>query len=167
MENNSLNPEDDPESFEFNLQLTKEQLQQEIGLRIVERKKNKLQWLKIESSLVELDVMIKTSLGLDKADPGKALKYLEQMLELEIDPLMLKKHQHVVDMIKRLRRYIGNVREWKLKDKELADFKEKAEEIRKKAEIVYSKFKVSISAECLKISILYFLDKIVPFRLSL
>lgn len=97
----------------------------------------------MESTLVELDAMIKTSLGLDKADPGKALNYLEQMMQLQIHPLMLKKHPHVVDMIKRLHRYIGNVKEWKLKDKELTDFQEKAEEIRKKAEVIYAQFKVS------------------------
>lgn len=142
VEGNILNPENESDSFELELELTKGQLLNETATRIMERKKNKLLWLKIESCLVELDALIKTSLGLDKADPGKALKHLDAMLDLTIDPLMLKKHPHVFDMVKRLRRYIGNVKEWKMNDKELDEFKVQAEEIRKKAETVYSKFKV-------------------------
>lgn len=137
-----VDPSEDPDSYEMELELSKAQLKSETATRIMDRKKNKLLWLKIESCLVELDALIKTSLALDKADPQKALKHLNAMHELTIDPLMLKKHPHVVDMVKRLRRYIGNVREWNLGEDELSEFKKQAELIRAKAESVYDKFKV-------------------------
>lgn len=146
IEEGSLKPEDKPELFEFNLELTDEQLKDAVRDRIMERKRTKLKFLKVEATLVELDASIKTNLALDKADPKEALKGLDVMLNLKIEPLMLKKHSHVMEMVKRLRRYIGNVKEWKLQGKELEDFKKDAELIRAKADTIYSKFRVSYMA---------------------
>lgn len=134
-------PEDNPDLFEFDLELTGEQQHDAIQDRIMERKRAKLRFLKTEASLVELDAAIKTNLALDKAHPKEALKDLDIMLGINIEPLMLKKHSHVMEMVKRLRRYIGNVKEWKIDGKELDDFKKNAENIRAKADIVYNKFK--------------------------
>lgn len=142
IEDGLIKPEEKPELFEFDLELTENQQREAIQDRIMERKKAKLAFLKTEASLVELDAAIKTNLALDKALPKAALKELNVMLNLNVESLMLKKHPHVMEMVRRLRRYIGNVKEWKLEDKELVDFRQDAEQIRDKAEIVYTKFKV-------------------------
>ncbi|XP_014238571.1 PC4 and SFRS1-interacting protein isoform X3 [Trichogramma pretiosum] len=97
--------------------------------------------LKIESQLIFLDTKIRSSLGLDEAHTEDCLEAMDQMYELEITPLMLKKHAQVVESIKRLRRYVGNLGKWELTEEETADFKEKAEKIQKKADIIYNKFK--------------------------
>lgn len=55
---------------------------------------------------------------------------------------MLKKNPQVAETIKRLRRYVGNTKEWNLSDDETAEFNEKAAKIRKLAEFIYKNFKV-------------------------
>lgn len=114
-----------------------------VNNKSLENKKSKLQWLKIESNLLQYDSKIKAALALDKANPREALEYMELTLKLDVDPLMLKKHPHVMDMVRRLRKYIGNVDEWDMKGDELQEFLRDAEVIRKKAEEVYLKFRVS------------------------
>ncbi|XP_043288592.1 PC4 and SFRS1-interacting protein [Venturia canescens] len=107
----------------------------------IQRKKYKLRWLRVEAQLLELDAQIKSNLGLDRADADKCLQAMDDMLALSIDPLMLKKHPQIVETVKRLRRYIGNLADWKLSEEEVTTFKLKAEQIRQKAEHIYNKFK--------------------------
>lgn len=109
--------------------------------RVVDQKKKKLQWLRVESRLVELDTLIKGRLGLTKAEPDSCLAHLDEMSALTIYPLMLKKHPRIVETIKRLRRYVGNVEEWDYSDEEKAIFATKARQIRDKADHIYNKFK--------------------------
>lgn len=126
------------------LDVSEDVIQSAIKSKIVENKKSKLSWLKIESNLLQYDSKIKASLALDKANPREALKYMELMLKLEVDPLMLRKHPHVMDMVKRLRKYVGNVKEWDMKGDELEEFLKDAETIRMKADDIYLKFKVKL-----------------------
>ncbi|PSN51470.1 hypothetical protein C0J52_00738 [Blattella germanica] len=86
--------------------------------RIMDKKKNKLKWLKLESRLVELDALVKSNLSLTKADPDRCLAHLDEISMLSIDPLMLKKHPQVVETIKKLKRYVGNVPEWNLDEEQ-------------------------------------------------
>lgn len=123
------------------LDVTEPHVQNAIKSKILEGKKSKLRWLKVESNLLQYDSKIKAALALDKANPREALDYMELMLKLQVDPLMLKKHPHVMDMVKRLRKYVGNVKEWDMKGDELKDFLKDAETIRTRAEEVYVKFK--------------------------
>ncbi|XP_015114531.1 PC4 and SFRS1-interacting protein isoform X2 [Diachasma alloeum] len=103
--------------------------------------KSKLKWLRMENQLLQLDAQIKSNLGLDRANTDECLEAMEEMLGLSIEPLMLKKHPHVVETVKRLRRYIGNVAEWKFTEDQVLSFKQKSEVIRQKAEHIYNKFK--------------------------
>lgn len=59
-------------------------------------------WLRIEAQLLQLDAQIKSSLGLDRADADKCLQAMDDILALSIDPLMLKKHPHIVETVKRV-----------------------------------------------------------------
>ena len=64
--------------------------------------------------------------------------------ELEVTPLMLKKHPFCVNTIKRLRHYVGNLKEWDMTETDKILFNLKAQELRNCAVAIYSKFKVNI-----------------------
>lgn len=104
-------------------------------------KKEKLEYLKMEAQLLDIDVRIKSSLSLKQADPESCLKYLDELLAVKISPLMVKKHPEVVDTIKKLRKYVGNTTCWQMTDEETHIFASKAASIRSKAEHVYNKIK--------------------------
>ncbi|XP_008556360.1 PC4 and SFRS1-interacting protein [Microplitis demolitor] len=95
----------------------------------------------MEKRLLELDAQIKSCLSLDQADTDKCLRAMDDILGLSIDSLALKKHSHIVETVKRLRRYVGNLSEWSLSEEAIKTFKQKAEQIRQKAEGIYNKFK--------------------------
>ncbi|KAK0093768.1 hypothetical protein PV326_012717 [Microctonus aethiopoides] len=104
----------------------------------INNQKHKIRWYRIEAQLLTLDAQIKSNLGLEQADTDKCLQAMDDMLGLSVDPLMLKKHPQIVET---LRRYVGNLVEWKLSEDEVEAFQQKALEIRKKAEHIYNKFK--------------------------
>lgn len=96
----------------------------------------------LESNVLEYDIDIKSCLQLSAADAGKCINVLEDYKLLNVTPLILKKNPIVVETIKRLRRYVGNMKDWSLTDTEKAEFNEKAAKIRKLAELIYKNFKV-------------------------
>lgn len=98
-------------------------------------------YLKIECSLVELDHLIKASVGLGGAQPEKCIQYLRELQSLDITQIMLKKHPSCVETIKRLRRYVGNVKVWDMDETIRTDFNTKANQIRNEAETIYTGFK--------------------------
>lgn len=69
--------------------------------------------------------------------------------EEKITPLMLKKNPNVVETIKRLRRYVGNIKDWNLTDEQRIQFNEGAEKVRQHADSLYTKFKVCQALFCL------------------
>ena len=58
--------------------------------------------LRIESKMIFLDTQIRQNLGLEKANTDECLESMDQLLELDITALMLKKHWHVVETAKRV-----------------------------------------------------------------
>ncbi|KAF2887254.1 hypothetical protein ILUMI_18919 [Ignelater luminosus] len=133
-------PEDAPHMFVTNLGFDGNDVTNAVELDMNKRKNDKDLWLKTECNLIETDAKIKDCLGLDKADPKQALEYLDNILHLHIETLMLKKHPSVVDMVRRVRTYIGNVKGWNLTDKQLETFQADAARLRNKADDVYLKF---------------------------
>jgi len=97
--------------------------------------------MKLESNLIELDHLIKSSVGLNGAQPEKCIEHLNEYKSLEITPLMLKKHPNCVETMKRLRRYVGNVKAWEMDESLRQDFDSKAQQIRLAAEDIYNSFK--------------------------
>lgn len=55
---------------------------------------------------------------------------------------MLKKHPNVVETIKRIRRYVGNVKDWQFTNEECSAFNENAAKVRDLSDSIYNKFKV-------------------------
>ncbi|XP_055317671.1 hepatoma-derived growth factor-related protein 2-like isoform X2 [Sitodiplosis mosellana] len=94
-----------------------------------------------EVNLLQYDVDIKSSLQLSSADTSRCISVLEKYKNLEVTALMLKKNPQVAETIKRLRRYVGNTKEWNFTDEQRIEFNDKATKIRKLAEIIYKNFK--------------------------
>jgi len=80
--------------------------------------------LDMEAQLLSLDQQIREALSVNNPRKDDAKQYLEKMSKLIISGLMLKKNPHVVDAIKKCRRYKYD------------------DEVRNKADMVYSKFKL-------------------------
>lgn len=95
-----------------------------------------------ENILVECDVEIVSSLQLSGADPTRCLSTLEKLKGIDFTTTMLKKNPHIVETIKRLRRYVGNTKSWNYTDEESKAFEVEAQKIRKVSEIIYKMFKV-------------------------
>ncbi|RXG68375.1 PC4 and SFRS1-interacting protein [Armadillidium vulgare] len=109
----------------FSLAHEKEETQ--LGL-IEEGKKSldasKAKTLDIEAQLLDLDQKIREALSVTNPRKNDAKMYLEKMSKLVISGLMIKKNPHVVDAIKKCRRYKYD------------------DEVRTKADIIYNKFKL-------------------------
>nr|XP_050852068.1 hepatoma-derived growth factor-related protein 2 isoform X2 [Vespula vulgaris] len=141
LESGEILPEQVKESLHCNIYVPEDEK------RLLEKDGNihpqtyKLRWLRMEALLLQLDAQIKSNLGLERANADKCLEAMDEVLSLSLDPLMLKKHPHIVETVKRLRRYVGNLTVWKLSKEDEAIFKQKAEQIRQKAEHIYNKFK--------------------------
>ena len=63
-------------------------------------RKSKLRWLKIEQRLVDLDIAVKTSLHLERPAPDECISALDELNELALAPLMLKKQPDIVTTIR-------------------------------------------------------------------
>lgn len=64
------------------------------------------------------------------------------VLDLSVTSTILKKNPNCVETMKRLRKYVGNAKAWNMDDKEKLQFDFQAQQIRNKAEQIYSRFKV-------------------------
>ncbi|XP_055600211.1 PC4 and SFRS1-interacting protein-like isoform X2 [Uranotaenia lowii] len=98
-------------------------------------------FLKLERELVELNLDIKSCVGLAKADPEKCVELMDQYQKLKVTPTMLKKNPNCVETMKRLRKYVGNAKAWNMADEERIKFDFQAQQIRTKAEQIYNQFK--------------------------
>ncbi|GAB0096153.1 uncharacterized protein DMENIID0001_116290 [Sergentomyia squamirostris] len=97
--------------------------------------------LKHQGKLIDLTTKIKATLGLQRANPQACVKLLEEYNDLEITPIMLLKNPGCVETVKRLRKYVGNVKKWVMSDQEKEDFEQNAYEVRKRAQTIYTQFK--------------------------
>ncbi|XP_060874082.1 hepatoma-derived growth factor-related protein 2 [Metopolophium dirhodum] len=104
------------------------------------KKITKIDILHTEVDLLDYIHKLRMALRTDHADYGVALELLEHIIELQVNALMLKKHQEIVDTIKALTRYTGNAKEWNLNEEETILHNEKSALIRRKAEIIFNKF---------------------------
>ncbi|XP_025415954.1 hepatoma-derived growth factor-related protein 2 isoform X2 [Sipha flava] len=104
------------------------------------KKISKVEILHTEVDLLDYIHKLRSALRTDSADCEAALELLERISELQINALMLKKHQEIVDTIKKVTKYIGNANEWNLSEEEIIEHTEKATQVRRKAETVFNKF---------------------------
>lgn len=104
--------------------------------------------IQIEKDILQYDLDIKSSLQLSAADPTKCINVLENYKKLSITALMLKKNPNVVETIKRLRRYVGNMKNWNFTDEQRVEFDQKAQKVRTLSDNIYNNFKVIKSVNC-------------------
>lgn len=97
--------------------------------------------LLVERDFIQLSQQLRECLGLKRADVDRCLDILKQYKEFQLTKLMLLRNPDCVDSIRRLRRYIGNLKQWKLTEEEENVFKAKAEIIRYEAVLIYNNFK--------------------------
>lgn len=59
-------------------------------------------FLKIEVRLLQIDTVIKAKLSLEKAETKPVLQVLDELKNLKLSPIMLKKHPDIVFTIKKV-----------------------------------------------------------------
>ncbi|XP_068622015.1 PC4 and SFRS1-interacting protein-like isoform X2 [Battus philenor] len=129
------------EQLVMDLQLSDEEKATLDKERETEEKKSRVQFLKTEMKLIELDAKIKTCLCLEKADTELCLKLLDELMELDVKPLMLLKHPTCLETVKRMRAYVGNTPSWDLSESAALLFSKQAHRIRRQADTLYKNMK--------------------------
>lgn len=94
-----------------------------------------------ERDFIRLSQELRESLGLKRANIDRCLSLLDQYKDLELNQLMLKRNADCVDTIRRLRKYVGNLKQWNLSREEEDEFNKKAGIIRERAAKIYQSFK--------------------------
>lgn len=95
----------------------------------------------MERDFIQLSQQLRECLGLRRANVGRCLEILEQLKDIELNKLMLLRNPECVDIMRRLRRYVGNLELWKMDISDELEFKEKAQIIRKVSTGIYDGFK--------------------------
>lgn len=116
----------------------------------LEEKKYKL--LDIEWKVFKIMESIKGSLSLENADAKTCLELLEDLkiYVADMTTIMLMKNPSFVEMVKRLRRYVGNAARWQLSKKETEEFEEDAAKIRDTASDLYEDIKYNFQYDSQK-----------------
>ncbi|KAL5235260.1 hypothetical protein ACI65C_002670 [Semiaphis heraclei] len=104
------------------------------------KKISKIDLLHTEVDLLDYIHKLRMALRTDRADYEVAIELLDYIIELQINAIMLKKHQEIVETIKQVTRYTGNAKEWNLNEEETNLHNEKSTIIRRKAEVIFNKF---------------------------
>lgn len=104
-------------------------------------KKTKIELLHTEVTLLDCIHKLRLALRTDRANCEAALKLLDQVNELELlNAFMLTKHTEVVDTIRKISKYVGNVIDWDLDEQAINKHVEKAKQVRSKADAVFNRF---------------------------
>lgn len=106
--------------------------------------------LQSQYDMIVLIQQIKLALGLEQADPAKCITILDEIKILvpTLNKFVLLKYPNCVEVIKRLKKYIGNIHIWSLNEKEQKKFEANASLIRERANDIYTVFKVSSIDDC-------------------
>ncbi|XP_037082234.1 lens epithelium-derived growth factor-like [Pollicipes pollicipes] len=111
-----------------------------------EMRKSKLWWLRDEARLIELDYHIKLNLIIDEQNHEKCIKVFEELSQMNMAPLMLKKNPEIVETVRKCRKYTGS------------------SEIRELADKCYQKFKKMFVVPPGKMFREYFDEQLAQFR---
>lgn len=109
--------------------------------KTVPKKSINIELLSVEVNLLDFVHKLRLALRTDHANYEVALDVLEQLNDLQVNALMLIKHKEILDTIKKVTKYVGNLAAWSLSKQQTAEHVEKCTLIRNKAEIMFNKFK--------------------------
>lgn len=104
----------------------------------MQSRKEKVRWLKVEQRLIDLDIAIKTAVHYEHPNMPKCLDLLDELYQMPVTPLMLKKQPDIVTTIRKLRKYIGPQTE-PSDPKDAEEWRSNSEKIRLKADAVFHK----------------------------
>ncbi|XP_017076301.1 hepatoma-derived growth factor-related protein 2 [Drosophila eugracilis] len=145
LESGQLDPEAMPERIVVEPMRT--EIPKQEALRFIEELIEHEDALFMERDFIQLSQQLRECLGLRRANVGKCLEILEQFKEVELTKLMLLRNPECVDIMRRLRRYVGNLELWKMDLSDEVEFKEKAQVIRKVSSGIYDGFKSLFNPE--------------------
>ncbi|XP_017845447.1 hepatoma-derived growth factor-related protein 2 isoform X2 [Drosophila busckii] len=119
----------------------RDEIPKQEAVRFIEELIEQEDALFMERDFIQLSQQLRECLGLRRANVGRCLEILEQLKEIELNRLMLLRNPECVDIMRRLRRYVGNLDLWKMDISDEVEFKEKAQVIRKVSSAIYDGFK--------------------------
>ncbi|XP_030371394.1 hepatoma-derived growth factor-related protein 2 [Scaptodrosophila lebanonensis] len=145
LETGQISPESMPERII--VEPVREEIPKQEAVRFIEELIEQEDALFMERDFIQLSQQLRECLGLRRANVGKCLEILEQFKEIELTKLMLLRNPECVDIMRRLRRYVGNLELWKMDVSDEVEFKEKAQIIRKVSTAIYDGFKALFNPE--------------------
>ncbi|XP_043652033.1 PC4 and SFRS1-interacting protein [Drosophila teissieri] len=145
LESGQIEPESMPERIV--VEPTRSEIPKQEALRFIEELIEHEDALFMERDFIQLSQQLRECLGLRRANVGKCLEILEQFKEVELTKLMLLRNPECVDIMRRLRRYVGNLELWKMDLSDEVEFKERAQTIRKVSSGIYDGFKSLFNPE--------------------
>jgi len=145
LESGQINPESMPDRIV--VEPTRSEIPKQEALRFIEELIEHEDALFMERDFIQLSQQLRECLGLRRANVGKCLEILEQFKEVEFTKLMLLRNPECVDIMRRLRRYVGNLELWKMDLSDEVEFKERAQTIRKVSSGIYDGFKSLFNPE--------------------
>ncbi|XP_033162850.1 PC4 and SFRS1-interacting protein [Drosophila mauritiana] len=145
LESGQINPESMPDRIV--VEPTRSEIPKQEALRFIEELIEHEDALFMERDFIQLSQQLRECLGLRRANVGRCLEILEQFKEVEFTKLMLLRNPECVDIMRRLRRYVGNLELWKMDLSDEVEFKERAQTIRKVSSGIYDGFKSLFNPE--------------------
>ncbi|XP_017055713.1 PC4 and SFRS1-interacting protein [Drosophila ficusphila] len=145
LESGQMEPEAMPERIV--VEPSRTEIPKQEALRFIEELIEHEDALFMERDFIQLSQQLRECLGLRRANVGKCIEILEQFKEVELTKLMLLRNPECVDIMRRLRRYVGNLELWKMELSDEADFKEKALTIRQVSSTIFDGFKKLFNTE--------------------
>jgi len=147
--NNALKFKESVESGQFIPEEIRKKLEQKVNRtpqeeeilqkeKQMQSRKEKVRWLRVEQRLIDLDIAIKTAVHYEHPNMPKCLELLDELYQMPITPLMLKKQPDIVTTIRKLRKYIGPQTE-PSDPKDAEEWRTNSEKIRLKADAVFHK----------------------------
>ncbi|KAH8246965.1 hypothetical protein KR032_005517 [Drosophila birchii] len=145
LESGQMEPESMPERII--VEPARSEIPKQEAMRFIEELIEHEDNLFMERDFIQLSQQLRECLGLRRANVGKCLEILEMFKDVELNKLMLLRNPECVDIMRRLRRYVGNLELWKMEQCDEVEFKEKAQIIRKVSASIYDGFKGLFNSE--------------------
>ncbi|KAH8307914.1 hypothetical protein KR059_002226 [Drosophila kikkawai] len=145
LESGQIEPESMPERII--VEPARSEIPKQEAMRFIEELIDHEDALFSERDFIQLSQQLRECLGLRRANVGKCLEILEMFKDVELNKLMLLRNPECVDIMRRLRRYVGNLELWKMDLCDEVEFKEKAQIIRKVSASIYDGFKSLFNSE--------------------
>ncbi|EDW83925.1 uncharacterized protein Dwil_GK13869 [Drosophila willistoni] len=139
LESGQIEPESMPDRIV--IEPMRNEIPKQEAVRFIEELIEHEDALFMERDFIQLSQQLRECLGLRRANVGKCLEILEEFNQVGLTKLMLLRNPECVDIMRRLRRYVGNLELWKMDYHDEIEFKEKAQIIRKVSSEIYEGFK--------------------------